>query len=194
MGQRNVSIHAAQVGCDTHPPLSPAFTSEFQFTQPKWAATCGFAGLLLRFSVSIHAAQAGCDLAMMPNIRLPSSFNSRSPSGLRLGIGLRLDCLTRFNSRSPSGLRLPREPRCIIDPRFQFTQPKWAATIGNKVDDTVLNVSIHAAQVGCDFLYVGSILYRYVSIHAAQVGCDGCCKDTTKKRFSQRINRESPYQ
>ena len=32
-----------------------------------------------------------------------------------------------------------------------------------------------------------------VSIHAAQAGCDGCCKDTTKKRFSQRINRESPY-
>jgi len=25
------------------------------------------------------------------------------------------------------------------------------------------------------------------------MGCDGCCKDTTKKRFSQRINRESPY-
>ena len=58
--------------------------------------------------------------------------------------------MIRFNSRSPSGLRLQifiRIP-CEID------------------------VSIHAAQAGCDRYKHSTCIPRFVSIHAAQAGCD----------------------
>ncbi len=186
----------------------------FQFTQPKRAATLPMSVSYDKMAVSIHAAQAGCDLHRVDFAVALASFNSRSPSGLRLAIvapsvvraltfqftqpkragDQRKDkdapfqftqpkrAATRdlsgerwrdacFNSRSPSGLRPPSIAVIISSERFQFTQPKRAAT-------TVLYSSTHK---------------QAVSIHAAQAGCDGCCKDTTKKRFSQRINRESPY-
>ena len=55
-----VSIHAAQAGCD----FFPSFTT-------------------LDIIVSIHAAQAGCDFNKVSLSLIISSFNSRSPSGLR---------------------------------------------------------------------------------------------------------------
>ena len=124
----DVSIHAAQAGCDQVRRAYHPTKRAFQFTQPKRAATGEYLTAALSFTVSIHAAQAGCD---------PMSL-----------------CLISSTTT------------------FQFTQPKRAATLGRSFE----------SSVDC------------VSIHAAQAGCDGCCKDTTKKRFSQRINRESPYQ
>ena len=58
--------------------------------------------------VSIHAAQAGCDLHRVDFAVALASFNSRSPSGLRLAIV------------APSVVRALT---------FQFTQPKRAATL-----------------------------------------------------------------
>ena len=55
---------------------------------------------------------------------------------------------------------------------FQFTQPKRAATNLIDIDGVVLNVSIHAAQAGCDAPVTLSQLATHVSIHAAQAGCD----------------------
>ena len=122
----------------------------FQFTQPKRAATFFLSLSFYSLIVSIHAAQAGCDWHAHYFRHVYLSFNSRSPRGLR------------------------RETLVFLrmKMKFQFTQPKRAATRNR------------APLPSCWF----------VSIHAAQAGCDGCCKDTTKKRFSQRINRESPYQ
>ena len=57
--------------------------SQFQFTQPKRAATLWDSILRNVFAVSIHAAQAGCDSRTPIKSKLASSFNSRSPSGLR---------------------------------------------------------------------------------------------------------------
>ena len=104
---------------------------EFQFTQPKRAATgfkfCPYTDK----TVSIHAAQAGCD-GVSFEVRLhPLRFNSRSPSGLRPISFRLLKISVRFNSRSPSGLRQARVD-CIAELyQFQFTQPKRAATRAN---------------------------------------------------------------
>ena len=123
-----VSIHAAQAGCDprgckmhlaercfnSRSPSglrprhfnSTAFTKGFQFTQPKRAATYNCAASCGTRLVSIHAAQAGCDHVLPTSHGTKQSFNSRSPSGLRLAEGQGTTRQTRFNSRSPSGLRL----------------------------------------------------------------------------------------
>jgi len=78
---------------------------------------------------------------------------------------------------------------------FQFTQPKWAATGVLNSFQILTSVSIHAAQVGCDWQRLSlttsarcfnsrspnglrqAVAHKTaapleVSIHAAQMGCD----------------------
>ena len=101
----------------------------FQFTQPKRAATqCQSVSPSYR-QVSIHAAQAGCDKDLLRYQQTQASFNSRSPSGLRLDTTPRGIAPFSFNSRSPSGLRRPF----------------------SSLNSRPCCVSIHAAQAGCDF-------------------------------------------
>ena len=101
----------------------------FQFTQPKRAATLSL---------------CRCRLYL-------GSFNSRSPSGLRLPLIRPLSWwIGSFNSRSPSGLRLAHRLNQYIQLMFQFTQPKRAATSGPNQTIRDKEVSIHAAQAGCD--------------------------------------------
>ena len=56
--------------------------------------------------------------------------------------------------------------------RFQFTQPKRAATIIVQQILEFYDVSIHAAQAGCDTVRQLKHSWIWVSIHAAQAGCD----------------------
>ena len=128
-------------------------------------------------------------------MRFYSCFNSRSPSGLRPCRCFHSSISPCFNSRSPSGLRLTIFSSNMVFNAFQFTQPKRAATAvvcllvlsmicfnsrspsGLRHDAdaqgvTFEFVSIHAAQAGCDLLWLISMLKLNVSIHAAQAGCD----------------------
>ena len=123
-----VSIHAAQAGCDNMSASTAQISAQFQFTQPKRAATWILLFLSLRrwvfqftqpkraatcthalptefLLVSIHAAQAGCDHRSRASHKAPRSFNSRSPSGLRPTARASGGQKPSFNSRSPSGLR-----------------------------------------------------------------------------------------
>ena len=60
--EAEISIHAAQEGCDKFVPLHRIFISSFQSTQPKRAATWGTINFnASRSNISIHAAQEGCD-------------------------------------------------------------------------------------------------------------------------------------
>ena len=145
----------------------------FQFTQPKRAATSLTVHLNQHTKVSIHAAQAGCDQRAKKVLTLSICFNSRSPSGLRQRDGLlqphrvgvsihaaQAGCdpmgktqqqwSISFNSRSPSGLRHSLSVLMTLSFRFQFTQPKRAATDGLNASTVIVDVSIHAAQAGCD--------------------------------------------
>ena len=122
--------------------------------------------------VSIHAAQAGCDgmdvdVPSQPSVSIHAAqagCDENDPTSLRIG-----DVSIHAAQAGCDPLELlPPLKACFV--------------------------SIHAAQAGCDKEEEKEDDTEQVSIHAAQAGCDGCCKDTTKKIFSQRINRESPYQ
>ncbi|EKX89474.1 hypothetical protein HMPREF9999_01557, partial [Alloprevotella sp. oral taxon 473 str. F0040] len=54
----------------------------------------------------------------------------------------------------------------------QFTQPKRAATVILRAIIRRYDVSIHAAQGGCDGIKISRHIVCCVSIHAAQAGCD----------------------
>ena len=100
----------------------------FQFTQPKRAATS----------------------KPLATMHYYFSFNSRSPSGLRRVIAFCQAILSCFNSRSPSGLRRDLRKCPHVSTKFQFTQPKRAATHVGAKCTWRSGVSIHAAQAGCD--------------------------------------------
>ena len=144
---------------------------KFQFTQPKRAAT-----RMYKTDLRTHAFQftqpkrAATMTQQSESLFTPVSIHA-AQAGCDVGAKCARRSGKRFNSRSPSGLRLNLDPKNVA----------------------AITVSIHAAQAGCDISILGRGAKCRVSIHAAQAGCDGCCKDTTKKRFSQRINRESPY-
>ena len=123
----------------------------FQFTQPKRAAT--------RIQSKNH--------------NLLRSFNSRSPSGLRLTGFVHSGCfacvsihaaqagcdwcassavsaLTQFQFTQPKRAATGDWNEDVQAAAFQFTQPKRAATFGKAAKQAKSMVSIHAAQAGCD--------------------------------------------
>ena len=125
----NISIHAAQEGCDCllvhhvgtarhFNPRSPRGLrhrllifaddgNQFQSTQPKRAATA----LFFLHNLSCF------------------DFNPRSPRGLRRSPATATALSRNFNPRSPRGLRQRRFGCIKRGLRFQSTQPKRAATV-----------------------------------------------------------------
>ena len=147
-----VSIHAAQAGCDYFLYSRCKTNNKFQFTQLKRAATGKSKCMCTATLVSIHAAQAGCDL-----------------------LGCLIGCVASycFNSRSPSGLRPEfwsvRESAWT----FQFTQPKWAATLRRSAHNFYLYCFNSRSPSGLrPACCANTRVDELVSIHAAQAGCD----------------------
>ena len=121
------------------------------------------------YKISIHAAQEGCD---------PVMFGKP---------GWRTD---DFNPRSPRGLRQKRLGGKHHQVLFQSTQPKRAATAGEHQDLLRQNISIHAAQEGCDKNHRKRQNTQLISIHAAQEGCD---RDSKTIRIAHsHFNPRSP--
>ena len=125
----------------------------FQFTQPKWAATSKRCFMLMRHVVSIHAAQVGCESHTVRRFTSPTRFNSRSPSGLRLGVPSMVYSKSWFQFTQPKRAATKATSTTPSRrPPFQFTQPKRAATIGACSLRGTRCVSIHAAQASCDLV------------------------------------------
>ena len=105
--------------------------------------------------------------------RLPHSFNSRTPGGVRLDLlaeykrvdyvsihapqegcdvrGLQpLPTPSSFNSRTPGGVRPLQAPIIKAWEQFQFTHPRRGATRQGGAIQGLGEVSIHAPQEGCD--------------------------------------------
>ena len=81
--------------------------------------------------VSIHAAQAGCDWGRDSTLPPPTSFNSRSPSGLRRDLRKCPHVSTKFQFTQPKRAATPfANSKDSFSLSFQFTQPKRAATQG----------------------------------------------------------------
>ena len=99
-------------------------------------------------------------------------FNPRSPRGLRPGAEVvQRRTKNNFNPRSPRGLRLYALRYCNCRTR---------------------EISIHAAQEGCDQTFKGPLnLVSCISIHAAQEGCDCItdCRWYTQADFNPRSPR-----
>ena len=146
---------------------------KFQFTHPRRGATKSDEVYLYPSPVSIHAPQEGCDGGITRMNTLKSSFNSRTPGGVRplclavcrhhVHVSIHapqegcdspndreFSALARFNSRTPGGVRL---------------RPLMMSFTANLV-------SIHAPQEGCDRAYDLTSRVQRVSIHAPQEGCD----------------------
>ena len=123
----------------------------FQFTHPGRGATPKdyFTGVVP--SVSIHAPREGCDSSITSVDALQSSFNSRTPGGVRQGTltaspgkhrfqfthpgrgatnseGFTKRTGNGFNSRTPGGVRLSHELAFQPHKLFQFTHPGRGAT------------------------------------------------------------------
>ena len=79
-----VSIHAPRAGCDTSLMYLASIRLLFQFTHPVWGATIVSILYNLPSQVSIHAPRVGCDSWRRTARRYISSFNSRTPCGVRL--------------------------------------------------------------------------------------------------------------
>ena len=194
-GWREISIHAARVGCDgkrhrtyrlhkNFNPRSPSglrlrtirdLTSVqlFQSTQPEWAATDSYVDYPLFGFISIHAARVGCD---------GEKHNTYNYGDISIHAA-RVGCDQHYNELIDSirisihaarvGCDQNGKPTLYFDREFQSTQPEWAAT--DTLSDICIRlaISIHAARVGCDKTILPMLAKWYeISIHAARVGCD----------------------
>ena len=79
-----------------------------------------------------------------------------------------------FQSTQPKRAATLQHEYKRLDVLFQSTQPKRAATSTGLIGyPSFSNISIHAAQEGCDLVAAQRIASQhYISIHAAQEGCD----------------------
>ena len=125
---QQISIHAAQEGCDLLASIKTHILTGFQSTQPKRAATIVNTAVGIVPFISIHAAQEGCDKIILENKFVPTVFQSTQPKraatelakiikqngcisihAAQEGCDVRHPLydwgVTDFNPRSPRGLR-----------------------------------------------------------------------------------------
>ena len=183
-GQIDVSIHAPREGCDStsHVPQGSDF------------------------AVSIHAPREGCDRCIELLQLKQSSFNSRTPCGVRLWTSL-IICVTLlgFNSRTPCGVRQSKSGALFGQTKFQFTHPVRGATFlvsssSPEPDKFQFTHPVRGAtsrrcspQAGgrsfnsrtpCGVRHIlGALLglRLVVSIHAPRAGCDARDRRVTPK-------------
>ena len=140
------------------------------------------------------------------------SFNSRTPGGVRLPLGVpawrevevsihapREGCDARssdtraraisFNSRTPGGVRLRDTGFQLHSLCFNSRTPGGVRLVWASLPDTCTSVSIHAPREGCD-IRADNITHRItVSIHAPREGCDG---QHGTKSTSQHVSIHAP--
>ena len=78
----------------------------FQSTHSLRSATAHIMGAAVPDAVSIHALLAECDLKLTEALRPSTSFNPRTPCGVRLPISVVIIAAPGFNPRTPCGVRL----------------------------------------------------------------------------------------
>ena len=167
---------------------------QFQFTHPGRGATEIALCQAVRHQVSIHAPREGCDVFFFSLVWAKKSFNSRTPGGVRRGIGKYILPIKSFNSRTPGGVRrihakskeqakvsihAPREG-CDHCPKarsrysycFNSRTPGGVRLYFPYPHRSKWQVSIHAPREGCDVGVVARPVEVEVSIHAPREGCD----------------------
>ena len=102
-------------------------------------------------------------------------FNPRSPSGLRLHVPALTLPTNNFNPRSPSGLRLLDSDYYVDVTVFQSTQPEWAATLPTVAFWRLVVFQSTQPEWAATSLGLEGTQIVQISIHAARVGCDTTC-------------------
>ena len=124
------------------------------------------------FLVSIHAPHTGCDLLFFIVSTCSSSFNPRTPHGVRLPLILCISLLLLVSIHAPHtgcDVTQPSKPNRRL---FQSTHPTRGATRFCVGPRTQICVSIHAPHTGCDHITSNPYTPYWVSIHAPHTGCD----------------------
>ena len=128
------------------------YLRKFQFTHPVWGATAREPREGDGADVSIHAPRVGCDLRGLTNYPVPEvSIHAPRVGCDDIPGGRALD-VSSFNSRTPCGVRLDKYLQYTSRTLFQFTHPVWGATDALSSQFSLSNVSIHAPRVGCDIV------------------------------------------
>ena len=170
-----VSIHAPREGCDGDRHLPRASFVVSIHAPREGCDSCTDVRMFAPY-VSIHAPREGCDVAAMSaSLRLPmfqfthpgrgatlkrkafvlticSSFNSRTPGGVRLASGsLSSSVGMVFQFTHPGRGATHRVGRSLTKAtKFQFTHPGRGATALSRSIQPLSCVSIHAPREGCD--------------------------------------------
>ena len=125
--------------------------SAFQSTHPSWGATVRIGHADVNTGISIHAPIVGCDHPHYKNRSVSDPFQSTHPSwGATILYSYRCSFLIYFNPRTHRGVRL------FLCHRIY----------------RVIDISIHAPIVGCDWDTNAFTNSGSISIHAPIVGCD----------------------
>ena len=146
--------------------------------------------------VSIHAPREGCDASELAYCPSHSSFNSRTPGGVRRGeesmdavdisVSIhapREGCDLRsprrpcsygcFNSRTPGGVRHSARATLRVFTLFQFTHPGRGATVGRYARAVSRPCFNSRTPGGVRLQYAMQLSNEFkVSIHAPREGCD----------------------
>ena len=127
--QTNVSIHAPREGCDLVAPGIRLSRAKFQFTHPGRGATIPRPSACIVAQVSIHAPREGCDRSEHAYYPSHSSFNSRTPGGVRRSGGRLSTKATEFQFTHPGrGATSSTHRSSFSLYAFQFTHPGRGAT------------------------------------------------------------------
>ena len=123
--------------------------------------------------VSIHALLAECDRPIRETPRNGSSFNPRTPCGVRrLVIGIGIGILPRFNPRTPCGVRLISTKVWDTRAPFQSTHSLRSATgCVKSVHQSGVFQSTHSLRSATSWDFTPASTHR-VSIHALLAECD----------------------
>ena len=102
---------------------------QFQFTHPGRGATGNVGKAIKLLFVSIHAPREGCDCVLAVATVATTSFNSRTPGGVRLAAAAARLAALRVSIHAPrEGCDQDTTKTIQINKTFQFTHPGRGAT------------------------------------------------------------------
>ena len=125
--------------------------TKFQSTHPSRGATLPNRRREQPRQVSIHAPLAGCDRLAILRATVGSSFNPRTPRGVRLGRGFLFEVDYLFQSTHPSRGATPCLLNTGFDLRFQSTHPSRGATANGPTKGTFCHVFMGVTRHKYDF-------------------------------------------
>src|SRR5690625_3854789 len=100
--------------------------------------------------ISIHASNVGCDVEQHNNDLIKIYFNPRIQRTMQPPLRNTPYYHTHFNPRIQTRIPLEQAIYGALNTKFQSTHPMKDATRADTYFQTLLEISIHASNEGCD--------------------------------------------